>query len=155
ECFETIQSILGICIEKKIELGNAALAVLGLLGVLSIWLAYRQLKLGQEAQQLQANATRARFILALDQEFLCNAAEPKCFYRLDYKELTFDPDKFAESDEERELDRLLYKLSYVGKLLRDRLLNLQDVNNIRHIAGRTLRNDEVLKYLKYLKEVQV
>src|SRR5262245_58368360 len=62
--------------------------------------------------------------------------------KLDYKEFKFDPDKFAESDDERELDRLLYKLSYVGKLLQDRLLALDDVNNVRHIAGRTLRNEE-------------
>ena len=155
ECFETPQVVLGICIERKIDLGNAILTVLGLMGLLSVWLAYRQLRLGQEAQVLQANATRARFVLDLNQEFLRNDTERKFFYKLDYKEFTFDPDKFAESEDELELDRLLYKLSYVGKLLRDQVLSLEDVNNIRHIASRTLRNEEVLKYLRYLKEEQV
>jgi hypothetical protein len=53
------------------------------------------------------------------------------------------------------LDRLLYKLCYVGKLLRERVVKPEDVNNIRYIASRTLRNEEVIKYLKYLKEEQV
>jgi hypothetical protein len=155
ECFEAAKTVLGICIERKMDLGNAVLAALGLLGLLSVWLAYRQLKLAQKAQLLQATATRTCFILDLNQEFLRSDAERKFFYKLDYKEFTFDPDKFAESDDERDRDRLLYKLSYVGKLLRDRLLTLEDVSNIRHIAGRTLRNDEVLKYLRYLKKEQI
>jgi hypothetical protein len=120
-----------------------------------VWVTYRQFKLGQKAQLLQANATRACFILDLNQEFLRNDKERDFFYKLDYRNFTFDPDKFAESEDERNLDRLLHKLSYVGKLLRDRVLTLEDVNNIRHIASRTLRNEEVLKYLKYLKEVQI
>lgn len=35
------------------------------------------------------------------------------------------------------------------------MLTIEDVSNIRHIADRTLRNAEVLKYLKYLKEEQI
>jgi hypothetical protein len=113
------------------------------------------LKQGQEAQKLQANAMRARFVLDLNQEFLANDAERNFFYKIDYKDFTFEPNAFAQSDDERQLDRLLYKLSYVGKLLRDGLVNLDDVNNIRHIANRTLHNAEVVKYLQYLKEEQV
>jgi hypothetical protein len=75
--------------------------------------------------------------------------------RARYKDFKFDPDTFAQSDDERQLDRLLYKLSYVGKLLREQLVSIEDVNNIHHIAGRTLHNEEVIKYLRYLKEVQV
>jgi hypothetical protein len=155
DCFEAPQAIFGICVGKRIELGNVVVAVLGLLGLLSLLVGYRQFRLGQEAQRMQASATRARFVLDLNQEFLRSDAERKFFYKLDYKEFKFDTDRFAESDDERELDRLLYKLSYVGKLLQDRLLALDDVNNVRHIAGRTLRNEEVLKYLKYLREEQV
>ena len=155
DCFEDFRLLIGICIERRIELGNAVIAVLGLLGLVSIFLAYRQLKQGQEAQRLQANAMRARFVLDLNQEFLANDAERNFFYKLDYKDFVFDPNSFAQSEEERQLDRLLYKLSYVGKLLRDRLVSLDDVNNIQHIANRTLRNDQVIEYLRYLKEVQV
>ncbi len=155
DCFEGLRLLTGICVERRIELGNAVIAVLGLLGLLSIFLAYRQLKQGQEVQKLQANAMRARFVLDVNQEFLANDAERNFFYKLDYRDFVFNPDAFAQSEDERQLDRLLYKLSYVGKLLRDGLVSLDDVNNIQHIANRTLRNDEVIKYLRYLKEVQV
>ena len=40
-------------------------------------------------------------------------AERDFFYRLDYEDFTFDPATFAHSNDERQLDRLLYKLSYV------------------------------------------
>ena len=155
DCFEDLRLLTGICVERRIELGNALIALLGLLGLLSVFLAYRQLKQGQKAQKLQANAMRARFVLDLNQEFLASDAERNFFYKLDYKDFVFDPNVFAQSEDERQLDRLLYKLSYVGKLLRDRLVSLDDVNNIQHIANRTLRNNEVIKYLQYLKEVQV
>ena len=155
DCFETLRMISGVCIERRIELGNAILVILALLGLLSVFLAYRQLKQGQDAQRVQANAMRARFVLDLNQEFLANDAERNFFYKLDYKDFKFEPNAFAQSDDERQLDRLLYKLSYVGKLLRDRLVNLEDVNNIQHIANRTLRNEEVIKYLQYLKEEQI
>jgi hypothetical protein len=94
-------------------------------------------------------------VVDLNQEFLGNEAEREFFYRLDYKDFSFDLDTFAQSNDERQLDRLLYKLSFVGKLLRDGIVGLEDVNNIRHVASRTLRNDEVIKYLKYLKEEQI
>ena len=83
----------------------------------------------------EASATRARFVLDLNREFLLSDPERAFFYKLDYKEFKFNPDSFAESTDERELDRLLYKLSYVGKLLHDGVLKLEDVTNIRHIAG--------------------
>jgi len=109
--------MLSICVERRVDLGNAVLAALGLLGLVSVLLAYRQLKEGQRAQREQASATRARFVLDLNQEFLSNEAEREFFYRLDYKDFVFNPDTFAQSNDERQLDRLLYKLSYVGKLL--------------------------------------
>jgi hypothetical protein len=155
QCFDQLRQVLGICVERRVDLGNAVLAVLGMLGLASILLAYRQLRQGQRAQQQQANATRARFVLDLNQEFLSNEGEREFFYRLDYRDFTFNPAAFAQSNDERQLDRLLYKLSYVGKLLRDGVVGLDDVNNIRHIASRTLRNEEVIKYLKFLQEVQI
>jgi|SoiMethySBSTD1v2_1073268.scaffolds.fasta_scaffold745263_2 hypothetical protein len=77
DCFEDLRLLTGICVERRIELGNAVIAVLGLLGLLSVFLAYRQLKQGQEAQRLQANAMRARFVLDLNQEFLA-MPNPRC-----------------------------------------------------------------------------
>jgi hypothetical protein len=34
-------------------------------------------------------------------------------------------------------------------------VSIDDIGSIRHIASRTLRNPEVLKYLRYLKEEQI
>ena len=117
ECFEAFRALTGVCIERKIDLGNAVLAVL-----VSIFLTYRQLKESRAAQLLQANAMRARFVLDLNQELLASDAERIFFDKIDYKDFHFDPDKFGQSPEELQLDRLLYKLSYVGKLLRDGLV---------------------------------
>lgn len=155
ECFKTIEAALGVCLEKRIDLGNAVLAALAVVGLFSLLLAYRQLRIAKEAELLQARATRARFVLDLNQEFLNNDAERDFFYKLDYQDFQFDSSTFAQSNDERQLDRLLYKLSYVGKLLRDGLVTLEDISNIRHIASRTLRNTEVIKYLRYLKEEQI
>jgi hypothetical protein len=119
DCFGAVQDALGLCIERRVDLGNAILAFLGVLGLVSLYLGYRQLKLSREAQSLEARATRARFVLDLNQEFFAADADRKFFYQLDYLDFRFDPDRFAQSDEERQLDRLLYKLSYVGKLLRE------------------------------------
>jgi hypothetical protein len=155
DCFLAIKSATGICLERRVDLGNAILAALSIIGLVSLFLTYRQIRHTKEANRLQANATRAKFVYDLNREFLSNDDERDFFYKLDYLDFKFDPNTFAQSPDERQLDRLLYKLSFVGKLLRDGLVNLDDINNIRHIASRTLKNPEVIEYLRYLKEEQI
>jgi len=45
DCFGLPMHFVGICVERKIDLGNAILAGLGVIGLISIWLAFRQFKL--------------------------------------------------------------------------------------------------------------
>jgi hypothetical protein len=52
----------------------------------------------------------------------------------------------------KQLDRLLYKLSNVGKLIRDGVIELDDINFVRHIASSTLKDEQVIAYLEWLKE---
>ena len=90
-------------------------AILGITGLVGVIIAY------DKATQ-DNRAVRARFVYDLNQGFLLNDDERNFFYKLDYQDFFFDPNTFAQSDDERQLDRLLYKLSYVGKLLRDGLV---------------------------------
>ena len=141
---------LGVIRLQPIEVTSPAIvaAILGVTGLVGIIVAYDKVL-------NERGVERARFVFDLSQDFLKSDAERDFFYKLDYLDFKFDPDTFAQSRDEMHLDRLLYKLSFVGKLLRDGLVELDDVNNIRHIASRTLRNDHVIAYLRYLKEEQV
>jgi hypothetical protein len=123
-------------------------AVLGVPALIGYILAYRREKKGNEIES-------AKFVYELTIGFLESDRERAFFYKLDYQDFKFDPDAFALSEDELYLDRLLYKLAFVGTLLRKRLVTLDDIGSIRHIASRTLRNPEVLKYLRYLKQVQI
>jgi hypothetical protein len=123
-------------------------AILGITGLVGVAVAYdRGLR--------ESQAVRARFVFDLTGRFLEDDRERDFFYKLDYQDFVFDPSGFAQSTDELHLDRLLYKLTYVGKLLRDGLVSKDDLGSIRHIASRTLRNPEVIKYLRYLKEEQI
>ncbi len=123
-------------------------AILGITGRVGIAVAY-------DGGLREAQAVRARFIFDLTGRFLEDDRERDFFYKLDYQDFISDPNGFAQSADELHLDRLLYKLTYVGKLLRDGLVSKDDLGSIRHIASRTLRNPEVIKYLRYLKEEQI
>jgi hypothetical protein len=140
--------ILGVCVERRLDLGNAILAVLGILGLLSIHYAYRQLRLGQRAQQTQ-------LAIQLHQNFFDDPELRDFLYQLDYKKSgwawKFDPASFPHSQEERSLDLLLYKLSFVGTLVRNGDLQIRDIGWLRSEAAIVLENDSVLRYLNWLQ----
>ena len=140
--------IFGVCVEKRLELGNAVLVLFGLLGLLSIYFAYRQLRFGQRAQQTQ-------IAIQLHDDFF-NAPELRAFlYRLDYKTKEdawiFEPNSFPLSKEERYLDLLLYKLSFIGMLVRNKDIHAHDLLWLKAETAIVLENEHVLNYLEWLQ----
>ena len=140
--------IFGVCVEKRLELGNAILVLFGLLGLLSIYFAYRQLRFGQRAQQTQ-------IAIQLHDDFF-NAPELRAFlYRLDYtrgeRAWIFKPESFAHSDEEKYLDLLLYKLSFIGTLVRNGDIHVRDLLWLKVETAIVLENKSVLDYLDWLQ----
>jgi hypothetical protein len=141
-------NIFGICVEKRLELGDAILVLFGLLGLLSIYFTYRQLRSGQRAQQTQ-------IAIHLHDDFF-NAPELRAFlYRLDYaggeRAWIFNPDTFPHSDEEKHLDLLLYKLSFIGMLVRARDIHVRDLLWLKVETAIVLENKSVLSYLEWLQ----
>lgn len=133
-----------MCWDPKVGLGD----IVAILGLLSLWFAA-----GQFLQARKAN--RAKMALDILQLFNSNAEEKKFLYKLDYNigrdAFRFSSDSFAGSNNELHLDNLLYKLSYVGYLLRKRILAVEDLSLLRSIAGIILRNEQVHAYLDWLR----
>lgn len=140
--------IFGVCIEKRLELGNAILVLFGVLGLLSIYLAYKQLRLGQRAQQTQ-------IAIQLHDDFL-KAPELRAFlYRLDYaggdRAWIFKPESFPHSAEEKHVDLLLYKLSFIGTLVKSKDIHVRDLLWLKAETAIVLENNSVLTYLEWLQ----
>jgi hypothetical protein len=135
-------------IEVKYEVGlgdliSSALAASGIFGLL--------LTLHQISHA--ARSSRAQFVLEVNKQLLVDDLR-EFYYRLDYSggdAFKFDEREFMRSEDEPKLDRLLYTLSYVGKLLRNHVLEKNDLLWVRTIAVRTVGHQEVLKYLHWLK----
>jgi hypothetical protein len=141
--------ILGIiCLEPKLDLGNLVSATLATLGLASILLAYRQIRLTRRAQQTQS-------AIQLFHAFLNDKDRREFLYRLDYSNgprgWKFDPNNFPNSTDEMHLDHVLYQLSFIGSLLNSSDLTIKDLSWIKPDLGIVLNNPEVLKYLDWLK----
>ncbi len=103
---------------------------------------------------LESRGLRARFAFDINQAFFESDRERELFYSIEHDQFRFDPNTFARSRDEQDLDRILYRLSLVGKLLRDGVLNIQDIQFMKYIARSVLTNSEVLSYLSWLKNVE-
>ena len=137
-----------VCIEKRLELGNAILILFGLLGLLSIYLAYRQLKSGQRAQQTQ-------IAIQLHEDFFSAPELREFLYRLDYasgaKVWKFNSKSFPFSEEEKHLDLLLYKFSFIGTLVQNGDIRARDLLWLKVETAIVLENEQVLDYLEWLQ----
>jgi hypothetical protein len=140
--------LLGVCVEKKLDLGSAVAIALGLVGLTSLYFAARQLRLGQRAQQVQ-------IAIKLHEDFFGNQDLRNFLYRLDYsngpRAWQFDPQKFPHSEEEQSVDLLLYKLSFIGSLVQNGDIRPVDLHWLRAEVAIILENNEILKYLEWLQ----
>lgn len=115
-------------------------------GLVGLFLAYQQLRLGRRAQQTQ-------LIAQLYQDFTRDERRLAFLYRLEYsgpKRWIFDPPLY-DTPEERQLDGLLYFFSFVGTLTKHGDVAKRDLQWLVSELRIVMENSEVLKYLAYLK----
>jgi hypothetical protein len=137
---------LGYVRTAQFELNATAVvaAIIGTTGLVSAVIAF-------DRTNLESKALKARFAFDINQAFFQSDSEREFFYKIEHEQFLFDPLKFPQSDDERSLDRILYRLSLVGKLLRDGVLSLDDVQFMKYVAKSVLTNRAVLDYLAWLK----
>jgi hypothetical protein len=137
-----------LCIDPRIEVGSIITSVIASIGLVSLYLAFQQIRLSRFAQQTQVT-------IELHKEFLRDEVRTRFIYQLDYESHTevwkFNPDNFPLSEEERHLDGLLYFLSFVGLLVKNGSLKTSNLIWLRSWVAMILENKEVLKYLNWLK----
>jgi hypothetical protein len=141
-------NIIGICIEKRILLGDFIISTLGIFGILGVYFAYRQLRLGQRAQQ-------TGLLIQLHHEFYDDKQVREFIYRLDYardpRAWKFEPETFRFSQDEDSLDTLLYRLSFIGSLVKNGDLHIRDLEWLKADIAIILENEQVLDYLGWLQ----
>ncbi len=137
-----------VCLEKKLDLGNALLVLLGGVGLFSIYVTYRQLLVAQNAQREQilelqqsSRAQQVQILLTLYEDFIQDEDRRKFIQRLDYtkdigkpdfKPFEFNPKIFRGSEDERHLDILLYRLAFVGLLVESKDIKPTDLGWLNH-----------------------
>lgn len=138
-----------VCIERTVGIGSIVTSIIGVIGLVSIYLAYRQLRLGQRAQ-------RTRIVIQLHKEFLGDETRTQFVYQLDYasgpRAWKFEPERTPNSEEERLLDGLLFFLSFVGSLVKNKDLKASDLDWLRSWVSIILENEQVLKYMEWMKQ---
>jgi hypothetical protein len=128
--------------------------------------------------QLRRNtaAQKARFLLEFTERYFSDSAVRRFFYQVDYNQIELDfsdrerplmtrpvpsldgtvqewkTDYFLLSDEERCLDSLLYTFDVIGRMLKERVITLEEVDIIGFQALQVLRNLSVKNYLEWLDE---
>ena len=135
----------GVLANTPIEVSSNAIvtAVLGITGLVGVGLAYNR-------AVTEDLVNKAKFIFYINQSLLQDDQERRFFYKLDHNNFTFDPQGFPGSDDEQQLDSILRKISYVGKLVRDGVIDIADVKFVRHIVDSVLADEQVLNYLEWL-----
>lgn len=135
-----------------IDLAALAVSVLGLIGLL---FAFLQFRLSRKANEASAQAARSSFVLEIHKWFRENSDEVRFFYSLDYESkpnsFKFDPELFPHSEDEHHLDAILYKLVFVGGLVRRGVLELRDVSWMSFIVSAVMGNEEIQAYLSWLQ----
>ena len=114
-----------------------------------IWIAIRQMN-----QTSKVN--RTKFIYDLTNDLFHDDKLREFFYKIDYEKFNFDAndekslEKFKGSDEERWLDALLYRYDLIGKMVRTKVIDMDEVEYILFEVIQVFKNKDVQKYLSWL-----
>ncbi len=97
---------------------------------------------------------KAQFLTTIIKDFFADDGLRRFFYKIDYGKFEFDENKieeFKHSDDERWLDTLLYRYDLLGRLVRMKLLALDDLEFLAFELSRVFNDEEVNKYIKWLE----
>lgn len=104
----------------------------------------------------QTAVDRARFLLELAKGHLVEESVRKLYYKIDQEDWVYDESKFHGSDDERNLDTMLYHFDLIGRMVKSNMLTPAEAQFFSYEAHRVLHNPEVKKYLEWLdKNLQV
>jgi len=119
--------------------------LIALLTLISVLLMYRQVKLFMLY-------SKANFRKELVLNFYTTREFREMFYKIEYGEFRYDPGEFhGGSTNEKVLDMMLAYLDVLGSLVRDEVLSIDDIKPLKYEILRIYRNEEVKKYLEFLK----
>jgi hypothetical protein len=143
----SITGTLGLVVVRPIEMTSQSIvtAILGIAGLVGAAVAF-------DRTQIEARALRSRFAFDLTRTFFQDNGERDFFYKVEHETFVFDAEIFLHSEDEKNLDKILYKLSLIGKMLRDKTLEIDDIKFVRHIARSVIGDPQVQKYLAWLKK---
>ena len=104
---------------------------------------------------IQSNRTNAQSRATLVAETLKGFTEDeeiqKAFYAIEYGKFRYVSDDFHMSEEEREIDKLLRHFANLALLWESGLLTLKDIAPIQYYLLRVMKNQEIIKYLKFIE----
>lgn len=136
-----------INILTEITLGNL-ISFLGFIATaIGLFVAVKQMKRNFKIQ-------KSNLILKITDELFEDSAQRQFFYKIDYERFKFDLDNldsFKESDDERRLDSLLYKYDAISKVIRMKLIDIEDIEFLMFEIIQVLENKEVQKYISWLE----
>ena len=76
----------------------------------------------------------------------------RAFYKIEYGKFKYS-DKFHDSNEEVEIDKLLQHCSNLAILWENGAINLSDIGPIKYFIKRAVKNSEIKNYLDALDEM--
>lgn len=146
EIFDQISEILrGIKFDWTINIGQVVQSISLILAFWGLAFTYQQIR-------KSSTVHTAQILKDVIFTFFSNENIQKTYYKIG-KELKFDRNKFEEagSDDEREIDQLLYLFECVGRLYSLGLIGPDDLL-LKYRIAKVFGDPEILAYLKYLDE---
>lgn len=104
---------------------------------------------GRELRQSR-RTSQSEFLFNIMTWYLNDPDLRSFFYRLDYNSWRFDENTVSGSDEEPQLDKILFVFDLLGHLVDASNISQENLATIRFEASRVLHNPEVERYLSWL-----
>lgn len=105
------------------------------------------------AQAKRTNAqARAAIVGKCLERFMEDEDMQAIFYNIEYSRFQYNQATFHNSQEERQLDKLLMHFSTAALAWRAKLLKAEDLEPLKYLVRRVLRNPGVVEYLNFVGE---
>ena len=132
----------GRAIQPWATIGSAFLTTFG------VFIAARSLR-------ITSKTNKAKFAFELSESFLKEARIQKFWSRLNYdadeNAWKFDLAKFRHSDDERDIDTILYKFMAIGHMIRCGAISAVDVKSLYFTCRQLFHNSEARDYLMFVQ----
>jgi len=128
---------------------EVAQIVIAAASLIALAFTLRELRETRLHQKENTQVSRKRIVTEILLSVWSAEDEREFFYRLDYEDWNFSPDRFRKTNEERLLDQILYKAALLGNLLKSGSIDAEDVQQAEFFVFTVLGNDQVYEYLAW------